>query len=234
VVDRGCVSDRRSERAQQVLPDTVDLTGFPTVTTLQSTWLREHGDRPGKADHGCWWFSGHDHDHEPGGRFDLLATDGTCYLGETAGVAVRERCGRLLAAHMPIPATHLEGRVVSTVRLPELEGRVADLTNPDAALFGVTGELAAGTDYNLSSAWARALHSAGMLGGIYYLARFTPGQEFALGVFGPGGDHDWGIVGDPVSLIHALASIGYRPGRSAIPSNAAVAVDDAAEPDAAD
>ena len=125
---------------------------------------------------------------------DLSLLDGTCYLGETIGVAVRERCGRFLASHQPIPQPHLDGRVVTSVALPELEGSVADLTSPDAALFGVTAELAIGNDYNLSAAWAQALREGGMRGGLYYLPRFTPGQEYALAVFGPGGDRSWGIL----------------------------------------
>jgi len=233
VVEWSCVSDRRSDPAQQFPPDPADLTGFPFTTTLPDTWFREHADRSASAGHGCWWFSGHDEADEPIGRFDLPAPDGTCYLGETVGVAVRERCGRFLAAHLPIPQTHLEGRVVSMVRLPELAGRVADLTDPRAALFGVTGELAAGIDYLLSSAWARALRAAGLRGGIHFLPRFTPGHEHALAVFGKGGDRDWGIVGEPAPLVDALAAIGYQPHRATIPSTAAVGVDDSVEADAA-
>lgn len=219
----------RSSPAQGAPP--AELVGFPTATALGESWWREHGDRPERVDHGCWWFSGHEPGEEPRGRFDLTEPNGTCYLGETVGVAVRERCGRFLSARLPIPQGHLDGRLVTPVAIPSTRGPVADLTDPDAAWYGVTGELSSGNDYAVSGAWAEALRGSGHDGGIYYLPRFTPGQEYALALFGAAGPRDWGIGGEPVPLIDALADIGYDPARSSIPSISAAATDDAVEPE---
>ena len=226
----------RSAPAQST-PPTSGVAGFPTAIGLSDVWYREHQHRPEKPDEGCWWFSSHKTGQEPGGRFDLVTPNGTCYLGETVGVAVRERCGRFLATHMPIPTGHMEGRVVSTVVLAPMPAPVADLTSPDGARFGVTGELTAGNDYTLTVEWAQALFDAGQAA-LLYQPRFTPGQERALAVFGdvfdPGDTSPATDVGHVVGWVHLVDTVtgmGYRARRSTIPSTPAVNADDSTEPE---
>lgn len=139
---------------------------------------REHGLREDAADGGCWWFAS---DGE--GRFDLQSPRGTCYFGETEGVAVRERCGRILAMGLPLTEDLYRGRVVSEVKAPAPGRPVADMAHPEALQGGVTGELAATSDHELTQEWARACWAAGF-GGIRYTPRFTPGREAALALFG--------------------------------------------------
>lgn len=164
---------RRSDPVQEgPPPDPIDLAAFPCAPELPTTWFREHARRGG-TDAGCWWFSSHAAGEEPEGRFDLTSPHGTCYLGETPGVAVRERCGRFLAARLPIPATHTQGRIVSEATVVLISRLAADLTSPAAARFGVTGELAGGNDYEISAAWAEAFYAASFEA-ILYQPRFTP------------------------------------------------------------
>jgi hypothetical protein len=240
VVGRGGVSkkdQKRSAPAQHV-PDTTagSLDGFPTAPDLPSQWHREHELREGKADKGCWWYSSHAVGQEPGGRFDLTQPHGTCYLGETARVAVRERCGRFLSAHKPIPMWHMRGRVVSTMVVDPFPDPVADLTAADAGDFGVTGELAGGNDYEVAAAWAQALFDAGHAA-LLYQPRFTPGGERALAVFGEASDPTGPSLVPPmrlvetVALVQAVEGLGYKVRRSTIPSNAAIAADDSAQPE---
>lgn len=137
----------------------------------------------------------------------------------------------------------MAGRMVSTVRLDPVPAPVADLTSPDAAAFGVTGELSAGNDYEVSAAWAQALFDAGHAA-LLYLPRFTPGGERALAVFGavidPLVDPDAAppapLRPSPVSaqpLVDAVEALGYRVARSVIPSTPAMSPDDDAEPEGA-
>lgn len=227
------MTSKRSTPAQQAPGP--DLTGFPVATGLPTTWYREHQDRPASPDRGCWWFSSRAPHTEPGGRFDLTSPHGTCYLGETVGVAVRERVGRFLAHRLPIPSGHIRGRAVSTVTLDPLPENPADLTSPAAATHGVTGELATTSDYPLTAAWAQALfdhdHDA-----LLYQPRFTPGQERALALFGAASTpqtnpHAARPVADTIDLDDALAALGYPATRSTIPSTSAMAADDNTEPE---
>lgn len=55
-------------------------------------------------------------------------------LRETAGVAVRERCGRLIVMGVAITEANYQGRVVSEVtRLDELFEAVLDVEDPPAS-----------------------------------------------------------------------------------------------------
>ena len=221
---------RRSDPALQGPPsDPATLAAVPAAVDLGRTWFREHEERDA-PDRGCWWFSSHAPGDEPLGRFDLTEPHGTCYLGETVGVAVRERCGRLLAARLPIPESHLHRRVVTAVVLMPLPGPIADTTHPDAATVGINGELAAGNDYEVTASWADAFHSAGFQA-ILYQPRFTPGHDRALALFGDGGsDPDaWPTRGHQ-SLAEAVAELGYAV--SSVPSSQGLADDEASPDDA--
>lgn len=126
-----------------------------------------------------------------GGRFDLPAPKGTCYLASTTAAALRERLGPVLAGRATLPATVLADVVVSrlTVGLPESGGRVrwANLRVAAAARFGVTRELESMTPYEVPVQWARAFGDAG-LDGVRYGPRFSPGSASAYALFGDAGE----------------------------------------------
>ena len=178
---------------------------------ISGHWYREHADRADATDRGCWWFtSAADGGAEPDGRFDLKEPRGTCYVGVSPGVAVRERCGRFLGIGIPIG--HLTGRVVSKVDLPATV--VADVTNTDGARLGVIAELATGHDYQLTAQWAQAQAlDESDFEGILYAPRFTPagGPEHAVALFGATGAAS-GI--HPVltsrALTEVVVELGYQ------------------------
>lgn len=134
-----------------------ELTDFPSVA-LSGLWFRAHS-----ASRGVWWYSS-----DGSGRFDLAAPNGTCYLGSSVGVAVRERLGRRLSAG-PVPAAVADQMLVSRVRL---RARVADFTEREAEGFGITREIGTITPYDLPQRWAAALHRAGHRG-LRYWPRFA-------------------------------------------------------------
>lgn len=174
------MSAPRSAPAQ---PDPGDLGTSPSWAA-DGIWYRAHREQGASDDGGAWWFAtvGADDDPEARGRFDLLEPDGTCYLASTPEAAARERTafpGRL------IPEALVLGASVSAVRLAPTR-RTADLLHPDAALFGVTGELSAAGPYVRSQAWAARLR-ADAFDGVRYQPRFSTDRAEALAVFGPAG-----------------------------------------------
>jgi hypothetical protein len=172
----------------------------------------------------------------PEGRFDLAAPEGTCCLGETEGAAVREKVGRYLAAHLPIPPEGYEGRAVSRIASLKADGPIADLTSPRAAAQGVTGEIHTIGDYDLTVTWATAIRREAF-GGIRYQPRFTPGQEAAVAMFGPAGSHPGrGTLERTRPLTAALDDLGYDFSRSQKPSTSALGerAEDEVEPEEAD
>lgn len=198
-------SQHRSARALQDPPDVASLRPIP-ATRADGPLYREHEYRSGSPGGGCSWFSSWVPPERPAGRFDLVHPEGTCYFGETEAVAVRERCGRLVAAHLPLPASFLQGRVVSTVQMAI--GPLADLVDPEVWTVGVTAELHAGNDYELTGRWARQFRAAGF-DGLRYAPRFTPGGEYAVAAFGPAGAVPVGRVlrTEPVAAVAARLGV---------------------------
>lgn len=130
---------------------------------------------------GPWWFS------SSGGRFDLPEPYGTCYLADDAQTAVRERAGAALLNAGVLTSSFVDEMQLARVRLP-VRSEVADLGDDTAVAFGCSRELSTVPDYQLSSAWASAFHTA-RLDGIRYGSRFTSGsQAKALALFGDHGD----------------------------------------------
>lgn len=174
----------RSVSAQQGPP--ASLAGFPASRPAGSHWYREHGDRPSDPDQGCWYFAPLPTDPLTGGRFDLPAPHGTCYVANQPLVAALERVGRFTAQQKPVPSDLVARRVVTKVETGTLPDRLANLISERAAAdFGVTGELFTMSDYTVPQDWARALHSQGHKG-LHYTPRFSPHGK-AIAVFEPEG-----------------------------------------------
>lgn len=176
--------DDREQVSQQ--PPSRPLDGFPAHTV-----------RPGDALHrahrrglGPWWFSA------TGGRFDLPAPRGTCYLADDPLVALRERIGVVLGGADHVPVSLLEDSVVSQLHLA-VAHRVADLTSRLASRYGVTRELETMVPYVVPQAWAVALHALG-LEGVRYGPRFSTGTVTSLAVFGPRGEGPGTVDPDPL------------------------------------
>lgn len=185
------------ERVVQEPPEPeLPLHGFPIVElTPDSELVRVHG---GERDAG--WFSCE------GGRFDLPAPRGTCYLGDALDVSLREALGSL-ARHGGVPVAEARLRAASVLR--GISGRFAAVSQPDAASYGVTSELTSMAPYAVPQAWAAAF-SAADLDGIRYTARFTPGGANAWAVFGPSGAHPLGEVVEVIPGIEACERAGLR------------------------
>lgn len=198
----------RAERALHRAPDAQVLAHLPRALVPEIVY-REHADRP-REDRGCWWFASFASDDEPTGRFDLPDPRGTLYVAETASAAARERCGRFLAAGTPIPEDDVDGRVVSRISA-SLSG-LADLTSPNAAVIGVTGEIHTVDDYRLTTTWSAGADAAGF-SGLRYTPRFTPGGEAAFAIFGPtGAEPPAGFyIEAVVPLADLLADMGVYP-----------------------
>ena len=177
---------RPREVVAQQVPRTA-LAGFPAYRLEPRAVLcRAH-----LAANGPWWFS-----HDGGGRFDLPAPRGTCYLATDPAVAVRERLGAVLGGAPYVPASLLEGVVVSRLGVPSPR-RLANLRVARAADFGVTRELEVMVPYAVPQAWARALADVG-LDGVRYGPRFTPGPASSVALFDEAGARDWPADPGPV------------------------------------
>lgn len=219
------MTGHRSEPAQQGPPEVATLRNhLPHVTPIGNLF-REHGLREGSPDGGCRWFSSSGE-----GRFDLTDPLGSCYLGETEGVAARERCGRLMAMGIAITEALYAGRVVSEVPPPDLDGPVADLTHPSALRAGVTGELASSADYALCQEWAQACWDAGFEG-LRYAPRFTPGGgERGYALFDEAGAHPARAVVGRRSLFEVLSDLDYPTVRADALTLDTLQLNDGAEP----
>jgi len=185
----GTPGPRSREVVAQRAPQAA-LAGFPAYRLDPRTLLcRAH-----LAANGPWWFS-----HDGGGRFDLPAPRGTCYLATDPAVAVRERLGAVLGGVPYVPVSLLEGVVVSRLGVP-VARRLANLRVARAAEFGVTRELETMVPYAVPQAWARALADAGMEG-VRYGPRFTPGAASSVALFDEAGARDWPTDPTPVPAV---------------------------------
>lgn len=180
------VDVNREVVAQQ--PPGLPLTGFPTRTLPAGARLyRAH-----TAALGPWWFG-----NDGGGRFDLPAPRGTCYLAASALAALRERLGVVLGCRPVVPVSLLANAVVSTLTAPDVRD-LADLQSAEASRFGVTRELETMVPYAVPQTWARGFDDAG-LGGVAYGPRFSTGDATSFALFGPAGAADWPVDPSPVA-----------------------------------
>lgn len=161
--------------------DPADLTGFPAAGDVGE--LHRVSDHPG-----VWWFSGiQDIDDDGGGRFDLTAPHGTCYLAEDT------LDGALVEKLLRTPA-----RVVVRERLAELfhatvtvhdPPPTADCTAPAATGYGLNAELHDTLEYAVTRRWARALYDAGWRALRHRLRGDVTGELAGRCVFGGAGLH---------------------------------------------
>lgn len=188
------------ERIFQQPPDPDrDYRGFPRRTLAAGmTWFRQHA-----ASCGPWWFS-----CSGAGRFDLADPYGTCYLAASPQSAVREGIGPDLAEHGQVPASLIDGRVVSALPLPETV-TAANVDSPRAVdHYGVTAELTAMTPYDVPQAWANTLHRAGFDAVIGRL-RFAGARDRGLALFGEQGHRTaWPTDPHPVTARGVAARQG--------------------------
>jgi hypothetical protein len=134
-----------------------DLPARPLAgTPLFRVWRRRLPD--GSARASAWWFASRPDEAEAGGRFDLLAPDGTCYLATSLVGAVLEALQAYLGN---LPQAELDVRAAVEVEPPGEAPDAADLTNPSTAGRGVTAGVWAGTDRARTRRWASALRRDG-------------------------------------------------------------------------
>lgn len=153
-----------------------DLANFPRRELGPGSTLWRVVD----AGRGPWWFN-----CSPGGRFNLSAPFGTCYVAADPLSALLEVLGPDLTDGL-VPAEFLARRRMRCLDVPRLFD-LADLTSRAARVFGVTLEIHTITPYDLPQAWARQLHRAGRHGVAYFL-RHDPSAGLGFGIFGRAGE----------------------------------------------
>jgi hypothetical protein len=173
-----------------------DLPELPSAKLGTKVLWRIHA-----ADASPWFF-----DTEPEGRFNL-ADAGTCYLAEEPLGAFVEKFGRLLRPGGVLPEPLVDTQRLSRLRPPKVS--IVDLTNPQVlGLVGLTAEIHATTDYDLTQAWAVALRDRGHAG-IRYKARHDPaGKLVSIALFGSAKPPRSAAktTAIPVDLIHEAAA----------------------------
>ncbi|MHB2022110.1 MAG: RES family NAD+ phosphorylase [Mycobacteriales bacterium] len=167
-----------------------------------------------------WWFSS-----RPTGsqRFDLARPNGTCYLSDRRyGAWLETFRGTGLVARQDLARRRL---LVATRSGPAV--RLADLDAAGARAYGVTAQIGAGGDYELSQQWADALHGAAFAG-VSSAARHDPTHTACtIALFGPAGARrridGWRTrrveVSADASLLRELARFGT--GIAAVPYDVA-------------
>lgn len=131
-----------------------DLSTFPTTRLpVGSTAWRiflAHDPASGQP-RSPWFFS------SGGGRFDLPAPMGSCYLSDRAQGAWLE----VFRGTGLVDRTDVDRRRLVRATRTEPPSEAADLRSARARRYGVTADLVAGDRYDLPQRWAAALHTAG-------------------------------------------------------------------------
>lgn len=157
-----------------------DLRGFPIhrLTPVARLWrVVRDGRNP-------WWFSS-----SGGGRFDLPAPEGTCYLASDDLAALLEAVGPELLPGGLAPASLLEGRQLRLLSVPGPR-RLANTLAGRAARW-VTSEIGTITPYGSPQAWARAFRSHGLEGIRYSVRHSTSHRHWSVALFGRTGEEAW-------------------------------------------
>lgn len=134
-----------------------------------------------------WWFSSAPDDPREGGRFDLPAPRGTCYLGTSVAAAVLESLQDFGAGVLPV--TELQRRSRAEVVAPASSPLAAALTARTARGRGVTAALWAGGDRALTQQWAAALDRAGWRAARGGVSHDPTGRLRAVALFDDAGEH---------------------------------------------
>lgn len=100
-------------RSASALPKPpADLTRFPTVLMGSDGTLWRAVSAPNPDPVEAWRFS------SAGGRFDLPAPFGMCYMATNMTTAIRERLGRVLGFASLLPETQMHAMEVVALQLP--------------------------------------------------------------------------------------------------------------------
>jgi hypothetical protein len=134
-----------------------------------------------------WSFTSAPADPFVGGRFDLSAPAGTCYLAETIAGAVLEA----MQVHLTnLPAAELAARGAVRTEVPPGMPPAADLTHPVGVHLGLTAAIWAGADRPLTQRWAAAFRRDGwwaLHGGIQH---DLSGTLRGVSLFDQAGEHE--------------------------------------------
>ncbi|MGQ0625726.1 MAG: hypothetical protein ACT4PP_13905 [Sporichthyaceae bacterium] len=150
-----------------------------------------------------WWFATQPAQPQDGGRFDLPAPHGSCYLAGGVAAATVEALQDLLGRGL-LQRRVLERLSRAQIDAPSTAPRAARLTTAAAGAVGVTAALWAGPDRALTQRWAAALHRA--WDAIYTGVQHDPtGRGRAVTLFDDAGEHPpygdaaWRWVRHPVA-----------------------------------
>lgn len=171
----------RQEVAQQAPAPGLNLEHFPAAALTTETILT----RAHSANYDAGYFSS-----SMKGRFDLSSPRGTCYAADDIVTAIRESFGVATVGGF-VPAEDASRMRVTLFK--GVQGSFAAVSTPEAANFGVTGELPNMVPYGVPQAWAAAFDEAGY-DGIRYASRFSPGLPAAWAIFGESGARQVGDV----------------------------------------
>jgi hypothetical protein len=156
------------------------LDGFPVAS--QITQLHRLSDFPG-----VWWYASINTVDEPtGGRFDLVAPEGTCPLAEDLEGAVIEK---LLRGPVKVVVAERLAELFHATVTVRSTPPVADLTAPSATGFGVNAELHSMLDYTVPRRWAARLRRDGFRGLRHLLRGDNTGRTAGRALFGRAGLH---------------------------------------------
>lgn len=182
--------------------------------TLHRVWRAVLADGTLRVD--PWWLASAPEDRPAGGRFDLPAPMGTCYLAATPVGALLEAFQAHLTA---LPASELRSRRIARLRAPEGAPPGARLTSRLlAGRHGVTAALWAGSDRALTQRWAAAFRRDGWWALYGGLQHDPTGRLRGWALFDHAGAHPpttaggWTCedtaLGDDVGLHRQLARFG--------------------------
>lgn len=165
------------------------LAGWPerrlAGRSLYRVWRYRAADGSVRDD--PWWFASLPAPAGGGGRFDLPAPMGTCYLATTPVAAVLEA----LQAHLTnLPVEELRVRRLARLFASDDVPPAADLTSPAAVgRLGVTAALWAGSDRALTQRWALALRRDGWWAVHAGIQHDPSGTSRGVALFDTGGAH---------------------------------------------